>query len=87
MLPDVWDTILSPLRGLVIFLSLPPPTAYAMGCILPPLRGCLVADEGVRGEIVRAANLPVRRTCPYGESARTANLSVRRTGRPAFSAR
>src|SRR5579864_4190996 len=29
---------LSPLRGLLI--SLPPPTACAVGCILSPLRGC-----------------------------------------------
>src|SRR6266568_3872271 len=32
ILPDVWDTILSPLRGLGIFLA-PPPTACAVGCI------------------------------------------------------
>src|ERR1035441_4148670 len=73
MLPDVWDTILSPLRGLVIFLS-PPPTSYAVGCILPPLRGCVVADDGVRGEPMRAANPPVPRT-----RVRAANLPVPRT--------
>src|SRR5881398_3739041 len=75
MLPDVWDTILSPLRGLVILLS-PLPTAYAVGCILPPLRGCVVADEGVRGELVRAANPPVSRTCPSREPVRAAKLST-----------
>ncbi len=77
MLPDVWDTILSPLRGLVIFVS-PPPTAYAVGCILPPLRGCMVADEGVRGELVRTVTGARREVVHAGtracrEPARAAN--------------
>src|SRR6266568_8011144 len=62
----------------------PPPTACAVGCILSPLRGSVlaaegvhgVADEGVHGELVRAANPPVPRTRTYCEPVRTASTST-----------
>jgi len=51
--------LLSPLRGLVVFGSTPP-TACAVGCILPPLRGCVLANEGARSKPVRRRE-PVNR--------------------------